>query len=169
MRQGRSSHITETGFTQQKGVCPRRGSQQMVLCSQCKKRPAVVFITSMHGSEKRNEGLCLVCAKKMNIPQVAEYMEHMGITDDDIEQMSEQMMDIMGDEDENFEMGGASTLPNFIQRLFTDHPLSSSDSEKPEKEKEPKKEKPVSSDPFAQRPSGKADDNKRKKKEHLHQ
>ncbi|MBR3446567.1 MAG: ATP-dependent Clp protease ATP-binding subunit, partial [Oscillospiraceae bacterium] len=137
----------------------------MVLCSQCKKRPAVVFITSMHGSEKRNEGLCLVCAKKMNIPQVAEYMEHMGITDDDIEQMSEQMMDIMGDDDENFEMGGASTLPNFIQRLFTDHPLSSSDSEKPEKEKEPKKEKPASSDPFAQRPSGKADDNKRKKKE----
>ena len=59
----------------------------------------------------------------MNIPQVAEYMEHMGITDDDIEQMSEQMMDIMGD-DENFEMGGASTLPNFIQRLFTDSPLS---------------------------------------------
>ncbi len=137
----------------------------MVLCSQCKKRPAVVFITSMHGSEKRNEGLCLVCAKKMNIPQVAEYMEHMGITDDDIEQMSEQMMDIMGDDDENFEMGGASTLPNFIQRLFTDHPLSSSDSEKPEKEKEPKKEKPASCDPFAQRPSGKADDNKRKKKE----
>jgi len=78
----------------------------------------VVFITSMHGSEKRNEGLCLLCAKKLNIPQVAEYMEHMGITDDDIEQMSDQMMEMM--EDGSFEMGGASTLPNFIQRMFTD-------------------------------------------------
>ena len=97
----------------------------MVLCSQCKKRPAVVFITSMHGTERRNEGLCLLCARKLNIPQVTEYMEHMGITDEDIEQMSEQMMDMM--EDENFEMGGAGTLPNFIQRLFTDRPVASSD------------------------------------------
>ena len=88
----------------------------MVLCTNCKKRPAVVFITTMHGSEKRNEGLCLVCAKKLNIPQVAEYMEHMGITDEDIEQMSDQMMDLM--EDESFQMGGASTLPNFIQKML---------------------------------------------------
>ncbi|MBR4201330.1 MAG: ATP-dependent Clp protease ATP-binding subunit, partial [Oscillospiraceae bacterium] len=89
----------------------------MILCSNCKKRPAIVFITSMHGSEKRNDGLCLVCAKKLNIPQVAEYMEHMGISDEDIEQMSDQMMDLMGDDDENFEMGGASTMPGFIRRL----------------------------------------------------
>ena len=41
----------------------------------------------MHGSEKKNEGLCMLCAKEMNIPQVSEYMEQMGITDDDIEQM----------------------------------------------------------------------------------
>ena len=60
----------------------------MVLCSRCKKRPAVVFITSMHGSEKKNEGLCMLCAKEMNIPQVSEYMEQMGITDDDIEPVS---------------------------------------------------------------------------------
>ena len=106
----------------------------MVLCSNCKKRPAVVFITSMHGSEKKNEGFCLVCAKKLNIPQVAEYMEHIGISDEDIEMMSDQMMDLM--EDENFEMGGASTLPNFIQRLFTDHPVTGTDSEQKE---EPKK------------------------------
>ncbi len=111
----------------------------MVLCTNCKKRPAVVFITTMHGSEKRNEGLCLVCAKKLNIPQVAEYMEHMGITDEDIEQMSDQMMDLM--EDESFQMGGASTLPNFIQKMFTDQGSddSSADSEgKPEKKDDPR-------------------------------
>ena len=66
----------------------------MVLCSRCKKRPAVVFITSMQGNEKKNEGLCMVCAKESNIPQISEYMEQMGITDDDLEQMSDQMTDL---------------------------------------------------------------------------
>lgn len=124
----------------------------MVICSHCKKRPAVVFITSMHGQEKRNDGLCLVCAKKLKIPQVAEYMEHMGISDDDIEQMSDQMMDLM--DDENFEMGGASTMPNFIQRLFTDHPMTASETEQPEQE-------PKSRNPF-QKMKEKQEENKRK-------
>ena len=91
----------------------------MVLCSQCKKRPAVVFITTMKGSEKKNEGLCLVCAKKLNIPQVAEFMDHMGITDDDLEQMSDQLTNMM-DNPSAFEMGGASTFPGFFQQLYTD-------------------------------------------------
>ena len=74
----------------------------MVLCSRCKKRPAVVFITSMQGNEKKNEGLCMVCAKESNIPQISEYMEQMGITDDDLEQMSDQMMEIL--DGDGFEM-----------------------------------------------------------------
>ena len=37
----------------------------------------------------------MLCAKEMNIPQVSEYMEQMGITDDDIEQMSDQMMELL--------------------------------------------------------------------------
>ena len=88
----------------------------MVLCSKCKKRPAVVFVTSMHGNEKKNEGFCLVCAKKMNIPQVAEYMEHMGLSDEDVEQMTDQMLGMM--DGDAFEMGGASTFPSFMQKLF---------------------------------------------------
>jgi len=67
----------------------------MILCSKCKKRPAVVFITSMQGSQRKNEGLCMVCAKQMNIPQVTEYMKQMGITDEELEQISDQMMDLM--------------------------------------------------------------------------
>lgn len=88
----------------------------MVLCSRCKKRPAVVFITSMQGNEKKNEGLCMVCAKEMKIPQVSEYMEQMGITDDDIEQMSDQMMEIMNGED--FEMGGSDVMPPFLSNIL---------------------------------------------------
>ena len=55
----------------------------MMLCSRCKKRPAVVLITAVQGNQKKNDGLCLVCAKELNIPQVNEYMNKMGITDDE--------------------------------------------------------------------------------------
>ena len=88
----------------------------MVLCSRCKRRPAVVFIQTMHGNEKKSEGLCMLCAKQMNIPQVKDYMEQMGITDEELEQMSDQMMELM--DGDNFEMGGSGTLPPFIQNLF---------------------------------------------------
>ena len=87
----------------------------MMMCSRCKKRPAVVFITSLQGAEKKNEGLCLVCAKELNIPQVDEYMRQMGITEEELEQISNQMMDLM--DGENFEMGGSGVLPQFFQSM----------------------------------------------------
>lgn len=89
----------------------------MILCSKCKKRPAVVFITTMQGQERKNEGLCLTCAKEMNIPQVNEYMEQMGLSADELDKMSEQMMEIM--DGESFEMGGAEMMPPFLQKLFS--------------------------------------------------
>ena len=58
-----------------------------MLCTRCRKRTAVVFITAMQGEEKRNEGLCLVCAKELGIPQVKEYMDQMGIDDDEVEEL----------------------------------------------------------------------------------
>ncbi|HNX63960.1 MAG TPA: ATP-dependent Clp protease ATP-binding subunit [Oscillospiraceae bacterium] len=88
-----------------------------MMCTRCKKRPAVVFITAIQGEEKKNEGLCLVCAKEMGIPQVSEYMEQMGITDEDLDDFSNQIMDF--DDGENFEMGGSGTLPAFIQNILT--------------------------------------------------
>jgi len=112
----------------------------MVLCSRCKKRPAVVFITSMHGNEKKNEGLCLMCAKEMNIPQVADYMSQLGISDEDLEQMSDQMMELF--DGDSFEMGGAGTLPPYIQNLLDGHlggvKASDSDELPSEKKKESK-------------------------------
>ncbi len=88
----------------------------MIMCSKCKKRPAVVFITSMHGNEKKNEGLCLTCAKEMNIPQVAEYMERLGITDEEIDQISDQMMGML--DGDSFEMGGSGLMPDFLSNMF---------------------------------------------------
>lgn len=88
----------------------------MMMCTRCKKRPAVVFITAMNGQEKKNEGLCLVCAKELGISQVDDYMKSMGITDDDLEMLSDQLMEINDGND--FEPGGNSTMPNFLSNMF---------------------------------------------------
>lgn len=85
-----------------------------MLCSRCKKRPAVVYITTMNGNEKKNEGLCLACARKMGLPQIEDYMKQMGITDEDIDALSDAME---GDGDA-FEMGGTSSMPNFLTNLL---------------------------------------------------
>ena len=90
----------------------------MMLCSRCKKRPAVVFITAMQGEKKKNDGLCLVCAKELHVPQIDEYMKQMGITDEELEQISNQMMDMM--DGEIFEMGGSGVMPQFLQSFMKD-------------------------------------------------
>lgn len=87
----------------------------MLMCSRCKKRPAVVFISQMNAKEpqhKKNEGLCLVCAKELGISQVDDYMKAMGISDDDLEAMSNQLMEASDGDD--FEPGGT----NFLSNLF---------------------------------------------------
>lgn len=87
----------------------------MVICSNCKKRPAVVFITSVQGNEKKNEGLCLSCARARRIPQVAEYMDRFGITDEEIDRISDQMMEML--DGDSFEMGGSGLMPDFLGNI----------------------------------------------------
>ena len=98
-----------------------------MMCSRCKKRMAVVFITRMEGDKSYNEGLCLVCAKELGIKPVNDLMDKMGVSDSDIENLSEQMTDMIGaagdPDDENFEPGGAATYP-FLQNLFGAQPGS---------------------------------------------
>lgn len=87
----------------------------MLMCSRCKKRPAVVFISQMNAKDpqhKKNEGLCLVCAKELGISQVDDYMKAMGISDDDLEAMSNQLIEASDGDD--FEPGGT----NFLSNLF---------------------------------------------------
>lgn len=91
----------------------------MMMCTRCKKRPAVVFITQMNAKDpeqKKNQGLCLVCAKELGISQVDDYMKQMGISDDDLEAMSNQLMEFSDGDD--FELGGSGTMPNFLSNLF---------------------------------------------------
>ena len=65
----------------------------MMLCTRCKKRPAVVFITRAENGETVNEGLCLTCARQLGIKPVDDMLQKFGISDEDIEQMDRQMMD----------------------------------------------------------------------------
>ena len=52
---------------------------------------AVVFVTRMENGETKNEGLCLKCAKELGIPQVNDILEKMGISDDDLENMENEI------------------------------------------------------------------------------
>lgn len=91
-----------------------------MLCSRCKKRQAVVFISTIQGSEKRDEGLCLICAKELGVPQVKDYLEKMGISDEDLEESYKMLFgegDPDADEDDEFSPGGAGTMMPFFQRF----------------------------------------------------
>lgn len=87
-----------------------------MICNRCKKRMAVLFISKIEGDKTVNEGLCLKCAKDLGIPQVNSLMQQMGITDEELDRMSEQMDGLM--DGDTFELGGADTLPNFMQNMM---------------------------------------------------
>ena len=87
------------------------------LCSRCKKRPAVIFITRMEGDQSTPESLCLQCAKELNIKPVTDLLNKMNLSDEDIEAATEEMahmMEMFGGDDEDgegFMPGGAATFP----------------------------------------------------------
>ncbi len=90
------------------------------MCSKCGKRPAIVFISEMNGnSNAEPRGLCLVCAKEAGIKPINDMLSNMNLSDEDIEGMSEQLMDVMSmsEDMDGFEMGGAQPFP-FLNNLF---------------------------------------------------
>ena len=84
-----------------------------MLCSRCNKRPAVVFVSANGSSESK--GYCLTCAKELGIKPVEDLMNKMGISDDDLEAVQEQMTSIMGSLGEN---GG--DLQSMVESLGID-------------------------------------------------
>ena len=114
-----------------------------MICSKCKKRPAVLFVQRMENGKAVNEGLCWVCAKEAGLPQISDIMNQMGITEDEMEAMSQQLMEFA--DGDSFEPGGADTMPNFLQNLFgSEKPTVSKEQPKSSEEKKgaKKKEKP---------------------------
>ena len=116
----------------------------MKLCDKCKKRPAVVFISDQNAPSNTPQGLCLVCAKKAGIKPIDDMLKNMNISDDDIDQISNQVMEIMGDNPDEFDLGTAPPFP-FLNNIFGDMSADNakndadSDSEKSPKEGKTKK------------------------------
>ena len=72
---------------------------QPTLCSRCKKNVAVIFITKIENGTSKNEGLCLKCAKELNIKPVEDLMQKMGISEEDLDSLSGEMLEALGGED----------------------------------------------------------------------
>ncbi|MBR2134414.1 MAG: ATP-dependent Clp protease ATP-binding subunit [Eubacterium sp.] len=94
--------------------------QQM--CSRCGERPAVIYVQKMEGDEVKPEGLCIKCARELNIGSINQMIDKMGISDEELEMASEQMSAFMENmQDFNFDslgemfnpdnMDGAQTMP----------------------------------------------------------
>jgi len=101
---------------------------QPTLCSRCKRSPAVIFITKIENGQSTNEGICLKCARELNIKPVEDIIKKMGLSDEDLDSLTDEMMDAMGgieglsdgsddDQEDNTEDGKTATFP-FLSRLF---------------------------------------------------
>ena len=90
-----------------------------MLCSRCKKRTAVVFI-SQQNDMSQTQGLCLTCAKELGIKPVNDLMDKMGITPEQFEAMESELSDALTEVggEEGFDPGGAATFP-FLQNIFS--------------------------------------------------
>ena len=75
-----------------------------MLCTRCKKRQAIVFVQRMEGSETKNEGYCLTCARELHIKPLDDMMQRFGVSDQDLEGMEERMNDFMKEMGENGQM-----------------------------------------------------------------
>ena len=120
---------------------------QPSLCSRCGKNIAVVFITKIENGQAKNEGLCLKCARELHIKPVDDMISKMGLTDEDLDHLSGDMMNVLngmediaaideGDEGSEEDDGKTATFP-FLNRLFGGSGLTPS-----EPANEPKNEKP---------------------------
>jgi len=100
------------------------------MCSRCGKNVAVIFITKLEGGASKHEGLCLKCAREMGIKPIDDMMKKMGISDEDLDNLTTEMMSAFGgaegmesmlspakDEDDEEDDGRTATFP-FLNQLF---------------------------------------------------
>ncbi|MDO4286717.1 MAG: ATP-dependent Clp protease ATP-binding subunit [Eubacteriales bacterium] len=121
----------------------------MPMCSRCHKNVAVVFISKLEEGSSSNEGYCLKCARELGLKPIDGLMRQMGITEDDLDQITDEMTNIHSlattddgfdpdeldgeeSEDDSFDFGGTHTFPPFMEKLFSraNDTASQSESEK---------------------------------------
>ena len=120
---------------------------QPKMCTKCKKNMAVVFITKVENGVTMNEGYCLRCARSLGIPQIEAAVKQMGFSEEDLDNLSDEMSSMFGQldgEDEDDTQSQTATFP-LINQLFggsnppTQKPGPKSDDGAEGKQKEKKK------------------------------
>ena len=103
---------------------------QPTMCSRCHKNVAVIFITKLEGGETKNEGLCLKCARELGIKPIDDMMKKMGISDEDLDNLTNEMMSAFGgaegmeglmaqpNQEEGDEDDGRTATFPFLNQLF---------------------------------------------------
>ena len=74
---------------------------QPKMCIKCKKNVAVVFISKIENGNTLNEGYCLKCARSLGLPQIDQVVRQMGISEDDLDMLSDEMSSMFGQRDED--------------------------------------------------------------------
>ena len=131
---------------------------QPTLCSRCNKNVAVIFITKLEGGQTKNEGLCLKCARELGIKPIDDMMKKMGITDEELDNLTNEMMSAFGgaegmeglmpqpDGDSDGEDDGRTASFPFLNQLFGGNGNAPAAGETPRSEKSapnPKGERPA--------------------------
>ena len=124
---------------------------QPKMCSKCKKNVAVVFITKMENGVTLNEGYCLKCARSLGIPQIDQAVRQMGISEEDLDALSDEMGSMFGQreesEDDDEAESRTATFPLLNQLFGSSSELPAKQPERPSKKtekdekKKPKKHK----------------------------
>ena len=89
------------------------------MCSRCKKRPAVVYVSRVEDGKTINDGYCIQCAKELNIGPINDMLKNMNISDEEIENMNNGITEMMK-EFVNPETGevDASTIEEQFGNMF---------------------------------------------------
>ena len=118
---------------------------QPKMCSKCKKNVAVVFITKMENGVTLNEGYCLKCARSLGIPQIDQAVKQMGISEEDLDMLSDEMSSMFGqrDDEESDDDEAESQTATFplLNQLFGGSNMPAKQPERPSA-KEPEGEEP---------------------------
>lgn len=139
---------------------------KQIMCTRCKKNPAVVFVSKIDGIDSKEEpvGYCIKCAMELNIGPVKQMMENMGISPDDVDVVSEQFNSLMGmGEDEDFEGGGAQEMPSLANLFGALGGLQKKDSDSETVETEEKDTKDERGGKHKRRRRGEKPDKKKRK------
>ncbi len=94
---------------------------QPKMCTKCKKNMAVVFITKIENGVTLNEGYCLRCARSLGIPQIESAVKQLGISEEDLDTLSDEMTSVFGqmdtEEDDDEVDSRTATFP-LLNQMF---------------------------------------------------